>query len=239
MSGRSLAMVQPSTTFRATRSCGSLRSTISAVRRPLARAHRAARPSCSLPFGARSRQHASEKFEAELLANRSRAGGRKRLVLSLAAAAVFTATASAVTLSQLGGTANRPPAPVRSSRLAATTGLTLAPTKFFNAAANAIANEDRQLTRRVKSPVRHHRRVASVRKRSARHHMVTHATVAPAPRRRRRVPPPRTAARARRLRQALSPRPARPLDSSTSHQSQPAFGQNGSLGPGRGAPGTQ
>ena len=62
----------------------------------------------------------------------------------------------------------------------------------------------------------------------------------PPPRRRRRVPPLRTAARARRPRQALSPRPARPLRSSnTSHQSQPAFGQNGSLGPGRGAPGTQ
>ena len=74
-------------------------------------------------------------------------GGRKRLVLSLAAAAVFTVTAGAVTLSQLGGTANRPPAPIRSSRLAATTGLTLAPTKFFDAAANAIANEDRPLTR--------------------------------------------------------------------------------------------
>ena len=169
-------------------------------------------------------------------------GGRKRLVLSLAAAAVFTATASAVTLSQLGGTANRPPTPIRSSRLAATTGLTLAPTKFFDTVANAIANEDRQLTRRVKSPVRHHRRVASVRKRSTRHHLVTHATVAPAASTSPASSTPSyssSSSTAASSSQPATSTAAAATSSNTSHQSQPAFGQNGSLGPGRGAAGTQ
>ena len=88
-------------------------------------------------------------------------GRRKRVALSVAVAAVFTATAMAVTLSQLGGKSVPPPTPIRSGRLAATTAFTLAPSKFLAAAANAIANEGRELTRRVKSPVRHHRRVAA------------------------------------------------------------------------------
>jgi hypothetical protein len=163
-------------------------------------------------------------------------GGRKRLVLSLAAAAVFTVTAGAVTLSQLGGTANRPPTSIRSSRLAATTGLTLVPTKFFKAAANAIANADRPLTPRVKSPARGHRRVASVRKRSARRHAVTHTTVAstsPA------SSTPSYSSSSSTAASSSQPAASTAASSSTSHQSQPAFGQNGSLGPGRGAPGTQ
>ena len=163
-------------------------------------------------------------------------GGRKRLVLPLAAAAVFTATASAVTLSQLGGTANRPPAPIRSSRLTATTGLTLAPTKFFTAAANAIAKADRPRTPRLKSPARHHRRVASVRKRSARGPVVTRTTVAST------SPASSTPSYSNSSSTAASssqPATSTAASSSTSHQSQPAFGQNGSLGPGRGAPGTQ
>jgi hypothetical protein len=163
-------------------------------------------------------------------------GGRKRLVLSLAAAAVFTVTAGTVTLFQLGGTANRPPTPIRSSRLAATTGLTLAPAKFFKAAANAIAKADRPLTPRVKSPASHHRRVASFRKRSARRHVVTHATVAstsPA------SSTPSYSSSSSTAASSSQPATSTAASSSTSHQSQPAFGQNGSLGPGRGAPGTQ
>jgi hypothetical protein len=163
-------------------------------------------------------------------------GGRKRLVLPLATAAVFTATASAVTLSQLGGTANRPPAPIRSSRLAATTGLTLAPTKFFKAAANAIANADRPLTPHVKSPASHHRRAASVRKRSARRHVVTHATVASTS---SASSTPSYSSLSSTAASSSQPATSTAASSSTSHQSQPAFGQNGSLGPGRGAPGTQ
>jgi hypothetical protein len=160
--------------------------------------------------------------------------GRQRLVLSLAAAAVFTVTAGAVTLSQLGGTASRPPTPIRSSRLAATTGLTLA--QFFNAAAIAIAKEDRRLTPRVKKPARHHRRVVSVRKRSARRHVVTHATVAstsPA------SSTPSYSSSSSTAASSSQPATSTAASSSTSHQSQPAFGQKGSLGPGRGAAGTQ
>ena len=166
-------------------------------------------------------------------------GGRKRLGLSLAAAAVFTVTAGAVTLSQLGGTANRPPTPIRSSRLAATTGLTLAPTKFFNAAANAIAKADRPLTPRVKSPARHHRRVASVRKRSARRHVVTHATVASTSPASSTPSYSSSSSTAASSSQPATSTAAAATSSNTSHQSQPAFGQNGSLGPGRGAAGTQ
>jgi hypothetical protein len=166
-------------------------------------------------------------------------GGHKRLVLSLAAAAVFTATAGAVTLSQLGGIANRPPTPIRSSRLTATTGLTLAPTKFFNAAANAIAKEDRPLTPRVKSPARHHRRVASVRKRSARRHVVTHATVASTTPASSTPSYSSSSSTAASSSQPATSGAAAATSTSTTHQSQPAFGQNGSLGPGRGAAGTQ
>jgi hypothetical protein len=166
-------------------------------------------------------------------------GGRKRLVLPLAAAAVFTATASAVTLSQLGGTANRPPTPIRSSRLTATTGLTPAPTKFFNAAANAIAKEDRPLTPRLKSPARDHRRVANVRKRSARRHVVPHATVVSTSPASSTPSYSSSSSTAASSSQPATSTAAAATSSNTSHQSQPAFGQNGSLGPGRGAAGTQ
>jgi hypothetical protein len=168
-------------------------------------------------------------------------GGRKRLVRSLAAAAVFTATAMAVTLSQLGGTANHPTTPVRSSRLAATNGLTLTPTKVFDTAANAIAKEDRQLTRPVKSSVGHHRRVTTVRRHSTRHHLVTHAMVAPAASTSPASSSPSYTGSSSTAASNSQPAttPAAATSSSTSHQSQPAFGQDGSLGPGRGAAGTQ
>jgi hypothetical protein len=166
-------------------------------------------------------------------------GERKRLGLSLAAAAVLTVTAGAVTLSQLGGTANRPPTPIRPSRLTATTGLTVAPTKFFNAAANAIAKEDRPLTPRVKSPSRHHRRVASGRKRSARRHVVTHTTVGSTSPANPTSSYSSLSSTAASSSQPATSTAAAATSSNTSHQSQPAFGQNGSLGPGRGAAGTQ
>ena len=107
-------------------------------------------------------------------------GRRKRVALSVAVAAMLTASAMAVTLSQLGGKSVRQLSPVRSGRPAATTAFTLAPTKFLAAVANSIANEDRQLSRRVKPPIRHRRRVAPARKPSTRHHLVTHASAPPA-----------------------------------------------------------
>jgi hypothetical protein len=164
---------------------------------------------------------------------------RKRLVLALTAAAVFTATAGAVTLSQLGGTANRPPTPLRASRLAATTGLVLAPTRLFDTVANAITDEGRHLAQRVKPAVRHHRRVASVPKRSTRHDFVTHATVAPAASTSPVSSTPSYSSSSSTAASSSQPATTTAASSSTSRQSQPAFGQNGSLGPGRGAPGTQ
>jgi len=166
-------------------------------------------------------------------------GGRKRLVFSLAAAAAFTVTAGAVTLFALGGTANRPPAAIRSSRLAATTGLTSAPTEFFKAAATAIAKADRPLTPRAKSTARRHRRVADVRKRSARRHVVTHATVASTPPASSTPSYSSSSSTPASSSQPATSTAAAATRSNTSHQSQPAFGQNGSLGPGRGASGTQ
>jgi hypothetical protein len=169
-------------------------------------------------------------------------GRRKRLALSVAVTAMFTAAAMAVTLSQLDGKSIRPRTPSRSGRLAATAAFTLAPTKFLAAAANAIANEDRQLTRRVKSPVRHHRRVAASRKRSTRHHPVTHATAASAISTSAATSSPSyssPSSTAASSSQPASNTTAAATSSNTSHQSQPAFGQNGSLGPGRGASGTQ
>jgi hypothetical protein len=108
----------------------------------------------------------------------SKPRGRKRVVLALAAAAVFTATASVVTLSQLGGAPARPPTPIRSTRLAAITSFRLVPTNLFDRVANTIANEERQLIRRVESRVQHPPRGASVRKRSARSYVAAHAAVA-------------------------------------------------------------
>jgi len=169
-------------------------------------------------------------------------GRRKGIALSVAVAAMFTATAMAVTLSQLGGSSVPPRTPVRSGRLAAITAFTLVPTKFLAAAANAIANEDRQLTRRAKSPVRHRRRVAPARKPSTRHHLVTHASAAPAASTSPATSTPSyssSSSTAASSSQPASNTAAAATGSNTSHQSQPAFGQNGSLGPGRGAPGTQ
>jgi hypothetical protein len=169
-------------------------------------------------------------------------GRRKRVALSVAAAAIFAATAMAVTLSQLGGKSVPPRTPIRSGRLAATTAFTLAPSQFLAAAANAIANEGRQLTRRVKPPARQRRHVAPARKRSTRHHSVTHASAAPAASTSPATSSPSYSSSSSTA--ASSSRPATSTaaaatGSNTSHQSQPAFGQNGSLGPGRGAAGTQ
>ncbi|MDT5275275.1 MAG: hypothetical protein QOG95_2207, partial [Mycobacterium sp.] len=169
-------------------------------------------------------------------------GWRKRIGLSLAAAAAVAATAAAVMLSGMGGTPARLTTPIRSSRLAAATGLTLSLTKFLSAAANAIANEDRQINRRINSPVGHHRWVATVRKRSTRHHLVTHATVAAAGSTAPVTSTPSysssSSTAASSSRPATNPAAAA-TNSNTSHESQSAFGQNGSLGPGRGAAGTQ
>ena len=239
MGGRSLAILQPSRAFRATRSFGSLRSTTSAVGRSLARAHRAARPTSSPPSLPPTRKRV---VRGRASGESKLRGGRSRLVFCLAAAAVLTATAVAVTLSQLGGKTKRPTSPVRSSRLAATAGLTLTPTKAFDTVTNAIAKEDRQLTGRVRSPVRHHPRVATVRKRSTHHHSITHATVAAAASTSPASSTPSyssSSSTAGSSSQPATSTPAAATTSSTSHQSQPAFGQNGSLGPGRGAPGTQ
>lgn len=167
--------------------------------------------------------------------------GRSRLVLSLVVAAGIMATASAVTLSHLGDGSGRRPSSARSSSLAATTGFTLTPTNPFETAANAIAREDQERTRRVGSPVRHRHRVATVRKRSTRHHLITHATVAPA------STSPATSSASYSGSSSVTTSNSQPatttaaaaISSNTSQQSQPAFGLNGSLGPGRGAPGTQ
>ena len=169
-------------------------------------------------------------------------GRRKRVALSVAVAAIFTATAMAVTLSQLGGKSVPPRTPIRSGRLAATTAFTLAPSQFLAAAANAIANEGRQLTRRVKSPAGQRRRVAPARKRSTRHHSVTHASAAPAASTSPATSSPSyssSSSTAASSSQPATSTAAAATSSNTSHQSQPAFGQNGSLGPGRGASGTQ
>jgi hypothetical protein len=166
-------------------------------------------------------------------------GRRRRVALSVAVAAIFTVAALAVTLSQLGGKSVRPSTPIRSGRLAATTAFTVPSSKFLAAAANAIATEARLLTRRVKSPVRQSRRVASARKRSSRHHSVNDATAistSPATSSPSYSSSSSTTASSS---QPASNTPAAATSSDTSHQSQPAFGQNGSLGPGRGASGTQ
>jgi hypothetical protein len=168
-------------------------------------------------------------------------GRRSRLVVSLAAA-VFMATASALTVSQLGGKTNRAPTPGRSGGLAAITGFTVAPANPFGTKANAIAHEDRQLRRRVKAPVRHHRPVATVRKHSTRQHSVSHATVLPAAS--TLVATSGASYSSSSSVTSSSSQPATSTtaaaaSSTTSQQTQPAFGLNGSLGPGRGGPGTQ
>ena len=192
--------------------------------------------------GARPRATRKREVRGRASGESKLRGGRRRLVFCLAAAAVFTATAVAVTLSQLGGKTNRPTSPVRSSRLAATTELTLTPTKVFDTVASAIAKENQQLTERVKSPVRHHPRVATVRKRSTHHDSVTHATVVAAASTSPASSTPSyssSSSTAASSSQPATTTPAAATTSSMSQRSQPAFGQNGSLGPGRGAPGTQ
>jgi hypothetical protein len=213
------------------------------------RAQTTARPSAprgSAEFQPALRHKAAPKRKRELRGRASvesrPSGGRRRLVLSLAAAAVVTTTAMAVTLSQSGGAANRPTPPVRSSGLAATTGLAPSPAKFYKAAANAIANEDRPLARRVTSPAGHHRRVTTVRRRSIGHHLVTRATLAPAASTSPATSSPSygsSSSNAASVSQPATSTPAAATSSSTPYQSQPAFGQDGSLGPGRGAAGTQ
>ena len=194
------------------------------------RARRQARP--QRKRSARSQAHGEPKPR----------GRRNRVAFSVAVAAIFTATAMALTLSQLGGKSVPPRTPIRSGRLAATTAFTLAPSQFLAAAANAIANEGRQLTRRVKSPAGQRRRVAPARKRSTRHHLVTHASAAPAASTSPATSSPTyssSSSTAGSSSQPATSTAAAATGSNTSHQSQPAFGQNGSLGPGRGASGTQ
>ena len=208
-----------------------------------------ARPSAprgSAELQPRSRRHArptrKRTVRSQARGESKPRGRRKRVALSLAVAAIFTVTAPAVTLSQLGGKSVRPSTPIRSGRLTATTAFTAPLSKFLAAAANAIANEGRHLTRHVKSPAGQRRRVAPARKRSTRHHSVTHASAAPAASTSPATSSPSyssSSSTAASSSQPATSTAAASTGSNTSHQSQPAFGQNGSLGPGRGASGTQ
>jgi hypothetical protein len=118
----------------------------------------------------------------------------------------------------------------------------LAPTKIFDSMVSAIASQERALVRRLASPAKRHPRKAMAPKRSARHHPVTHTPVGLAA----STPPASSTASysSSSSAPASSSQPttstaAATVSSGTSQHSQPAFGPNGSLGPGRGAPGTQ
>jgi hypothetical protein len=172
---------------------------------------------------------------------RSRAAGeskprtmRARIVFPVAAAVVLAASVSAVMLSQLSGTGGRPTTPAGSGRLTASIALTLAPAKIVDSVTKVVASEEREFARRVTSSAE--LRLGTVR---VRHRQVSHASVQPAP-----STSPVTFIQS----SGSSSAPAsgsQPATSTTatapsgSHQSQPAFGLNGSLGPGRGAAGTQ
>lgn len=168
--------------------------------------------------------------------------GRRRWLAVSVALALAAALAMAGMLSQLGGKSVAPPTPQGSSRLGATTTFTLAPSKFLAAAANAIANEGRRLARRHGSPTTSRRPVGHTRKRSKRHHAVTRASAG-----RAASTPAANSAPVYRSVSSTSVSSSQPVtgtgatttSESTSDQSQPAFGQNGSLGPGRGASSTQ
>ncbi len=223
------------------------------------RGHAAARPSAPRgsaqmePFSQRHARPTRKRGFRSQAGARSEGRGRRRIALFVACAGALTATATAGMLYVLGGTPVRPTTAARPSRFAAASAFTLGPSNFLAAAANAVANEDRQLARGQKSPVRHRRRLAPARKRSTRHHMVTHTTVTPAV-----STPPATVApvistspatsspsyssstsAAAASSQPASNTAAAATGTSASHQSQPAFGPGGSLGPGRGAAGTQ
>jgi hypothetical protein len=153
-------------------------------------------------------------------------GGRARLVPILAAAALFTASASAVTLSQLSGAGGRPRTHVGSGRLVSATALAFAPTKIFDSMFNGIARTERDFGRRVTSPAKRRRRTAIVGKRSARHHRVTHTAVAPAA-----STSPVSSTQSSSSASSAPPSSSQPATttaataaSSASHQSQPAFG---------------
>jgi hypothetical protein len=180
-------------------------------------------------------------------------GRPTRATLIVAALVPLTIAAGTVALAHNGRTAARGTSRTTSSRLTAAAEFTpFISTKIFGAITSVFASEARGLARGQASPVEHPRRKRRTRKPTAPRRVVRQAATAPVvsttPSSSASSSSSSSSAPASTTQSAASePAPAsttqsaasEPAPATSTHYTQPAFGQNGSLGPGRGAPGTQ
>ena len=164
----------------------------------------------------------------------------RRATLVAAALVPLTIAASAVALSQVGGTAGRATSRSTSGGLAAAAQITpFMPTKIFGTISGLFASEARRLARNHTPPIEHARRKRRKRKPTASRRVVRQAAATPVvsttPSGSTSSSSSSSSAPASSTQSAASA----PAPTTSTHYTQPAFGQNGSLGPGRGAPGTQ
>jgi len=166
--------------------------------------------------------------------------GRRRSAALVVAVLLPLTIASTVALSHVGGTGARSTDHLSSGTLPTAAEITpFAPLKVFGSLANLFSAEARRLARHNTSPIEHRRRKPRTRKPTASRRPVGQAAAAQVV--------STTPGSSISSSNSSSSSPASSTQSATSapapvakpQQTQPAFGQNGSLGPGRGAPGTQ
>jgi hypothetical protein len=169
---------------------------------------------------------------------------RSRRALVLGALVPVMIAAVAVALSNVGGTGVPATSHRNSSRLAAET-TPFVPTKILGTLADLFVAQARRLARADASPAVHRRRKPRTPKpkasrRVTRKTPATHQTPA-TPVASPTAPSVASSSSSSSSASAASTQSASsvPPPAASTQQTQPAFGQNGSLGPGRGAPGTQ
>jgi hypothetical protein len=149
----------------------------------------------------------------------------------------LTIVASAVALSSVGGKAATAASRTSSSGLAAAEITPLVPTKVFSTLTSLFAAEARRLARHHTPPAVRHPRNPRTRKPTASRPVIHQAAATPVV----STPPPSSASSSSTSAPTPSTQSAtsESAPTTTTQNTQPAFGQNGSLGPGRGAAGTQ
>lgn len=168
-----------------------------------------------------------------------RMGRHGRATLLVAALVPLTIALATVWLSQVGGTAARAPSRTSSSRLAAAEITPFISAKIFDPLTRLFAGEARGLARHHVSPGEHPPLKRHTKKRATSRRVVRQAAAT-------RVlwTTPTDSASASSSSSSAPTSSAQsatsqPAPAVTTQTTEPAFGQNGTLGPGRGAPGTQ
>ena len=240
-----------SKTSTATRSSASSRSTIIVDSEPFGHAHPAAPPSCKRALGAPRPERRGGPSATDSASGSQHRSRRRRRTFVLGVLVPLTIAAGAVALSNVGGT-GAPATIQRSSGRPTAETTPFVSTKTFGTLTALFVAQAQRLARADVSSAVHRRRKPRTRKpkasrRVTRKPPATHQTPATQQMPSTPVASPTTASSVASSSTSSSSAAAASTQSASSEtaraassqQSRPAFGQNGTLGPGRGASGTQ